>query len=89
MLARWIYLEENEIDDEDDMRRFEERFKKELTRPKTDPKRLIQYLDTMRQIPVIEKADVVIPKYYSTNKLDKELEKALSEISKDISSKFK
>lgn len=88
-LARRIYREENEIDNEDEIRHFEERFKKDLTRPTTQPNRLLQYLDTMRQIPAIEKADLVIPKYYSTNKLDKELEKAISQISKGISSNFK
>lgn len=43
-LAREIYVELNEWEDPEDVRRFQEKLKKELQRPTTKPDRLKEYL---------------------------------------------
>lgn len=50
--ARCIYCENNEFDDEDEIRRYEEAFKKHLSRPTTPPEYLKNIYDTLcRQRP--------------------------------------
>lgn len=83
-LAREIFYELNDVDDDAEMQRFEESLKKALTRPKTKPELLQYYLDVMRAIPAIQKADLIVPQYVSTNLLDPELEKAMTLVSKKI-----
>ncbi|MGO1232826.1 MAG: hypothetical protein ACTMHG_03795 [Marinobacter sp.] len=85
-LARQLHWELNDTDDEDELKRFEERLKKELTRPTTKPELLEHYLDVMRQLPECEKADLVIPQYFASEQLDPEIEGALRDISSDLSS---
>lgn len=87
-LAREIFYELNDIDDEAEMQRFEESFKKALSRPTTRPDQLQHYLDVMRRITSVDKADLIVPQYQSTNLLDPELEKALIEASKDINKRL-
>ncbi|MCC5796306.1 MAG: hypothetical protein JJU48_03135 [Methylophaga sp.] len=89
-LARAIYIASQEYDDEDEIeiKRFEEKFKKALNRPTTAPQQLQGYLDVMRDITAIKKADMIVPQYHSTNVLDPELEKAMLEISKEITKKL-
>ena len=84
-LARQLYCELNEIDDEEELRRFEERLKKELTRSTTKPELLEHYLDVIRQLPECEKAGLVVPQYIGSKHLDSEIEEALRNISSDLS----
>ena len=84
-LARQLHWELNDIDDEDELKRFEERLKKELTRPTTKPELLEHYIDVMRQLPAYEKAGLVIPQYIASEQLDPEIEDALRDISSDLS----
>lgn len=84
-LARQLHWELNDTDDEDELKRFEERLKKELTRPTTKPELLERYLDVLRQLPEVEKAELVVPQYVATAGLDPEIESALMDISRDLS----
>lgn len=83
-LAREIFYELNDVEDDEEMQRFEESLKKVLSRPKTKPELLQYYLDVMRNIPAVQRADLILPQYVSTNLLDPELEKALIQVSKSI-----
>lgn len=90
-LAREIYIELHEYDDEDDIeiKRFEEKLKKALNRQTTNPELLQRYLDVMRDMNVIKKADLVVPQYHSSNVLDPELEKAMLEVSKQLTKRLR
>jgi elongation factor P--beta-lysine ligase len=79
------HWELNDTDDEEELRRFEERLKKELTRSTTKPELLEHYLDVIRQLPECEKAGLVIPQYIDSKHLDSEIEEALRNISSDLS----
>lgn len=90
-LAREIYITLQEYDDEDDIEinRFEEKLKKALSRPTTNPEQLQRYLDVMRDMNAIKKADLIVPQYHSTNVLDPELEKAMLEVSKQLTKRLR
>lgn len=87
-LAREIYWELHDDEDEVEMQRFEETFKKALSRSTTKPEQLQRYLDIMRDITAIKKADLILPQYHSTNVLDPELEKAMLEVSKELTKRL-
>lgn len=84
-LARHLYCALNDDDNEIDMRRFEERLKKELSRETTNPERLRCYLEVMRHLPDIHKANLVIPLFHSTKLLNRELENAFIQFSTEAS----
>jgi transcriptional regulator with XRE-family HTH domain len=90
-LAREIYIASQEYDDEDDIEinRFEEKLKKALSRPTTKPEQLQHYLDVMRDMTAIEKTDLIVPQYHSSKVLEPELEKAMLEISKELTKKLR
>ncbi|MFL1466850.1 hypothetical protein [Marinobacter sp. HN1S83] len=84
-LARQLHWELNDTDDNEELNRFEERLKKELTRPTTKPELLERYLDVIRHLPEVEKANLVVPQYISSKRLYPEIESALIDLSKDLS----
>ncbi|WP_298775140.1 hypothetical protein [uncultured Shewanella sp.] len=65
-LARTIYIELNDWDDESEIIKFEEKLKKELSRPTTKVKRLECYLSVISRHPDFEKIDFVTLKYKTT-----------------------
>ena len=84
-LARQLHWELNDTDDDEELKRFEERLKKELTRPTTKPELLERYLDVLRRLPVVEKAGLVVTQYVATKHLDPDIESVLMDLSKDLS----
>ncbi|MBN8239886.1 hypothetical protein JF541_12050 [Marinobacter hydrocarbonoclasticus] len=84
-LARQLHWELNDTDDDYELKRFEERLKKELTRPTTKPELLERYLDVLRQLPDVERSGLVVPQYVATKHLDPDVEAVLKEFSKDLS----
>lgn len=84
-LARQLYWELYDTDDEEELKRFEERLKKELTRPTTKPELLERYLDILRQLPQVEKAGLVVPQHIPSRHLDADIEAALTGFSRDLS----
>ncbi len=85
VLARQLYWELNDTDNPEEIKRFEERLKKELTRATTKPELLEHYLDVLRQLPDVEKAGLVVPQYVATKHLDPDVESILMNLSKDLS----
>ena len=83
-LARQLHYELYDTDTEREIRQFEERFKKDLSRSTTQPERLERYLDLMREMPEVAKAELIIPQYFSTDELDTEIEEALTAVSKEL-----
>jgi len=88
-LARQLHWELYDTDNEEELKRFEERLKKELTRSTTKAELLERYLDVLRQIPEVEKAEVVVPQYVATKHLDPDIESILMDLSKDLSEALK
>lgn len=87
-LARHLHYELSDNDNEKEIRRAEERIKKDLSRESTDPERLRHYLEVIRHLPDIQKAGLVIPMYHPSAALRPELENALTELSAEISRKL-
>jgi len=88
-LARQLHWELYDTDNEEELKRFEERLKKELTRPTTKPELLERYIDVLRQLPDVEKAGIVVPQYVATKHLDPDIESVLRDLSKDLSNSLR
>lgn len=87
-LALEIYMSENEVDNDDEITRFEGKLKKELFRSTTKPQRLNEYLDIIARHSDFEKLDIIIPRYHSSGILSEEMEAGLKKISLMISKKL-
>lgn len=88
-LARQLHWELNDTDNPEEIKRFEERLKKELTRPTTRPEVLKRYIDVLRQLPDVEKAGLVVPQYVTARHLNSDIESVLMDLSKDLSQSLK
>lgn len=87
-LARILYSELNEWDDEDEICRFQEKLKKELQRPTTKADRLKVYLDVMVRHPDAQKLDVVMNRYIPQGSISSSLSKGMKDISTEIDNAY-
>src|SRR5690554_81200 len=87
-LARILYSELNEWDDEDEIFRFQEKLKKELQRPTTKADRLKVYLDVMVRHPDAQKLDVVMNRYIPQGSISSSLSKGMKDISTEIDNAY-
>ncbi|WP_165662725.1 hypothetical protein [Oceanimonas sp. MB9] len=87
-LARILYSELNEWDDEDEICRFQEKLKKELQRPTTKADRLKVYLDVMVRHPEAQKLDVVMNRYIPQGSISSSLSKGMKDISTEIDNAY-
>lgn len=83
-LARILYTELHEWDDEDEILKFQEKLKKELQRPTTKADRLNMYLDIVIRHPEAQKLDVVLNRYIPQKSISSNLSKAMESISSEI-----
>lgn len=83
-LARILYTELYEWDDEDEILKFQERLKKELQRTTTKADRLRIYLDLIIRHPEAEKLDVVLNRYVPQDSISLSLRKSMENISSEI-----
>lgn len=83
-LARILYTELHEWDDEGEIVRFQEKLKKELQRSTTKVERLKVYLDVLIRHPEAQKLDVVFNRYIPQNSISPSLSKAMGDISQEI-----
>lgn len=84
-LAEMLYVVAHEVDNDKELEQFKGRFKKELTRSTTKPEKLSRYLDLMLEDDRFQKLGLIRPKYVPNAKLSKEMQRAMQEISKEIS----
>lgn len=68
-LARKIYAVRNDIDDEDEIERFEESLKKQLKRTTTDPELLQSYLNIIFRQPQFINQKTVMHEYIESGAL--------------------
>lgn len=87
-LARILYSELHEWDDEDEICRFQEKLKKELQRPTTKADRLKVYLDVMVRHPEAQKLDVVMNRYIPQESISSTLSKGMKDISSEIDNAY-
>ncbi len=87
--ARVIYTELNEVDDEEEIRKFEERLKKHLTRKTTSVDKLKGYIKILSQQTEFGKIDMVLNRYEPTQSISPFLVKKMENISKGIDEKLK
>tara|TARA_R110000868_G_C10959968_1_gene768415 strand:- start:3119 stop:3490 length:372 start_codon:yes stop_codon:yes gene_type:complete len=87
-LARILYSELHEWDDQDEIYRFQEKLKKELQRPTTNADRLKVYLDVMVRHPEAQKLDVVMNRYIPQGSISSSLSKGMKDISSEIDNAY-
>lgn len=87
-LARILYSELHEWDDEDEIYRFQEKLKKELQRPTTKVDRLKVYLDVMVRHPEAQKLDVFMNRYIPQESISSSLSKGMKDISSEIDNAY-
>ncbi len=82
--ARVLYIDRNDDDDEEAIRRFEKTFNKHLTRVTTKPTTLQGYLNDLRRSHDAKKAGLIHNHYVSTGELTPKLERAMRRISTEL-----
>ena len=87
-LARILYSELHEWDDEDEIYKFQEKLKKELQRPTTKVDRLKVYLDVMVRHPEAQKLDVFMNRYIPQESISSSLSKGMKDISSEIDNAY-
>jgi hypothetical protein len=88
-LAKEIYWATYDDDDPVELKRHEERLKKELQRSSTKPERLKEYIKIISQHHEFTKLDIVRPQYVPMPECDPDLDLAMKNISMEISDKLK
>lgn len=82
-LARIIYTENHDLDDEDEILKFQERLKKELQRQTTKPDKLEKYLSIIYSHPEAEKIDSTLNKYIPSGFISESLGREMKAISRE------
>lgn len=85
-LARIIYTETHEIDDEQEIGRFQEKLKKELQRATTKVETLRTYLSIILSRPEAKKLDFFLSKYCPAGYIGDSLIAGMRKISKELDS---
>ena len=83
-LGREFYIAKHEYDDDDEIRKHEEKVKKDLSRSSTNSELLLSYLDVIYHHAECQNLDVVIPSYYKSGVLSNTMETGMLKISKSI-----
>ena len=85
-LAQKLYIELHEVENDTEMVRFQERFKKDLQRGTTKVEKLQRYLELMVNHYDAKKIDLSFKKHVRLKTISLTLSKAMNEISKEIDS---
>lgn len=83
-LAREVYVATFDDDDEIEIKRLEERLKKELSRLSTKPERLEEYLQIISRHREFEKLDLVLPIFIKSKYINDNVRSGMETISKTI-----
>ena len=83
-LAREVYVATFDDDNEVEIKRLEERLKKELSRSSTKPERLEEYLQIISRNREFEKLDLVLPVFIKNKYLSDNVMSGMATISKTI-----
>lgn len=83
-LAREVYIELHEYDDYEEIRRFQERFKKELQRKTTSVERLKKYFEILIAHPDARGIDCVFNRHVRQGELSTVFFTEMEKISRDL-----
>jgi len=83
-LGREIYIATFDDDNDDEIKKFEENIKKDLSRKTIAPQKLKGYLKIISRHHEFKKLDIIIPIYQKSNLLSEDLQKGMLNISKAI-----
>lgn len=83
-LAREIYTETHEYDNDIEIGRFEESLKKDLSRESTKPERLMEYIKIISRHDEFKRLDIIVPIYISTETLSPLMKDEMKRISSCI-----
>ena len=83
-LARIIYTELHDSDHPEEIRKFKERLKKDLSRSTTNEEKLRSYINIITQQRKFENSDTVINKYKPTQVISSFLSRGMSKLSKEL-----
>jgi hypothetical protein len=84
-LGREFYIAKHDYDNDDEIRQYEEKVRKDLSRKTTKPELLASYLKVISQHKEFENLNIVIPSYYKSGVLSDAMELGMSNVSKLIS----
>ncbi|REL26204.1 hypothetical protein DXX93_06140 [Thalassotalea euphylliae] len=84
-LGSEVYLAKYDDEDEYEIKRYEEKVKKDLSRRTTKPELLMSYLEIISQHNELKKLDLIVPSYCRSGLLSNTIENGMSDISKLIS----
>jgi hypothetical protein len=88
-LAKKIYLELNDDDNEQGIKDFSSAFAKQIQRPTTQPERLKEYLSVISRLPEFRKSDLVRNKYIPLGNLSNFMQEEMLRISKELDKKLR
>ena len=88
-LAKKIYCELNDNDDEKEIKDFSSAFAKQIQRPTTQPDRLKEYLSVISRLPEFKKSDLVRNKYIPLGNLSNFIQEEMLRISKELDKKLR
>ena len=83
-LGREYYIAKHDYDDDVEIKRSEEKVKKDLSREQIKPELLFSYLDVISQHNEFKNLDIIIPQYRKNNVLSETVEVGMNNISKLI-----
>jgi ribosome-binding protein aMBF1 (putative translation factor) len=88
-LAKKIYLELNNDDNEKGIKAFSSAFAKQLQRPTTQQKKLEEYLSIISRLPEFKKSDLVRNEYIPLGHLSDLMQNEMLKISNELDKKFR
>lgn len=88
-LAKKIYCEQNDDDNEKGIKDFSSAFAKQIQRPTTQPERLKEYLSVISRLPEFRKSDLVRNKYIPLGNLSNFMQEEMLRISKELDKKLR
>lgn len=84
-LGREFYIAKHDYDDDDEIRQYEEKVKKDLSRKTTKPELLVSYLEIISRHNEFQNLNIIIPSYRKSGVLSDTMELGMNNISKLIS----
>lgn len=87
-LAREVYVASFDYDDLDEIKRHEEKIKKDLSRSTTKAERLLRYLEAIRNHDEFKKLNIAMPIYYPTGRLSENITEKMASFSERLSNEL-
>ncbi|TEW52651.1 hypothetical protein [Psychromonas algicola] len=88
-LGREIYIATFDDDNDDEIKKFEEKIKKDLSRKTIAPQKLKGYLEIISRHHEFEKLDIILPIYKKSHVLSNTIQTGMMKISKEIHKNLK